>query len=64
MGACAMLPRIIGQGRAAELLQTEAKIDLIARDVGYQNPFVFSTTFKRVMGWPPSTFPGRAKLSS
>ncbi len=50
--------------RAAELLQTHAKIDTIARDVGYQNPFVFSTTFKRVMGWSPSAFPGRAKASS
>lgn len=50
--------------RAAELLQTDAKIDTIARDVGYQNPFVFSTTFKRVMGWSPSAFPGRAKASS
>lgn len=47
--------------RAAELLQTDAKIDTIARDVGYQNPFVFSTTFKRVMGWSPSAYPGRAK---
>jgi AraC-like DNA-binding protein len=47
--------------RAAELLQTDAKIDTIARDVGYQNPFVFSTTFKRVMGWSPSVFPGRTK---
>ncbi len=46
--------------RAAELLQTDAKIDTIARDVGYQNPFVFSTTFKRVMGWSPSAYPGRA----
>lgn len=50
--------------RAAELLLTQAKIDTIARDVGYQNPFVFSTTFKRVMGWSPSTFPGRTKASS
>ena len=50
--------------RAAELLQTNAKIDTIARDVGDQNPFVFSTTFKRVMGWSPSVFPGRAKAVS
>ncbi|TXT27824.1 MAG: response regulator receiver domain-containing protein (CheY-like) [Planctomycetota bacterium] len=49
--------------RAAELLPTEAKIEAISREVGYQNPFVFSTTFKRVMGWSPSTFPGRARPS-
>lgn len=49
--------------RAAELLQTDAKIDSISHDVGYQNPFVFSTTFKRVMGWTPSAFPGRVKSS-
>ena len=48
---------------AADLLQTNAKIDSIAREVGYQNPFVFSTTFKRVMGWTPSTYPGRARSS-
>lgn len=45
--------------RAAELLQTNRKIETISREVGYQNPFVFSTTFKRVMGWSPSLFPGR-----
>lgn len=49
--------------RAAELLQTDAKVEVIAREVGYQNPFVFSTTFKRVMGWSPSTFPGRTRSS-
>ncbi|MBS0206424.1 MAG: helix-turn-helix domain-containing protein [Planctomycetes bacterium] len=46
--------------RAAELLlQGGAKIESIATQVGYQNPFVFSTTFKRVMGWSPSEYPGR-----
>ena len=45
---------------AADLLSaTSAKIETIADQVGYQNPFVFSTTFKRVMGWPPSKYPGR-----
>ena len=35
MGACAMLPRIIGQGRAAELLYTGRRIDgAAARDLG------------------------------
>ena len=46
--------------RAAELLvQGGTKIESIANQVGYENPFVFSTTFKRVMGWPPSQYPGR-----
>lgn len=46
--------------RAAELLQTtDSKIEAIAREVGYQNPFVFSTTFKRCLGWSPSEYPGR-----
>jgi AraC-like DNA-binding protein len=46
--------------RAAELLvQGNAKIEVIANQVGYQNAFVFSTTFKRVMGWSPSEYPGR-----
>lgn len=46
--------------RAAELLvATEAKIETIATQVGYQNPFVFSTKFKRVMGFSPSEYPGR-----
>ncbi len=45
---------------AATLLRTtDAKIETIARQVGYQNPFVFSSTFKRVMGWSPSAYPGR-----
>jgi AraC-like DNA-binding protein len=35
------------------------KIEAIAHQVGYQNPFVFSTTFKKVMGWSPSEYPGR-----
>jgi AraC-like DNA-binding protein len=47
--------------RAAELLADPAlKIETIARRVGYDNPFVFSSTFKRVMGWSPSAYPGRA----
>lgn len=45
---------------AAELLaQSGSKIETIATQVGYQNPFVFSSTFKRVMGWSPSEYPGR-----
>lgn len=46
--------------RATELLRAGGhKIEAIANLVGYQNPFVFSTTFKRVMGWSPSEYPGR-----
>lgn len=45
---------------AAELLKERgSKIETIASRVGYHNPFVFSTTFKRVMGWSPSDYPGR-----
>ena len=50
----------LGMRRAADLLaEREAKVETIAARVGYRNPFVFSTTFKRVMGWPPSEYPGR-----
>ncbi len=46
--------------RAAELLgELGSKVETIANRVGYSNPFVFSTTFKRVMGWSPSDYPGR-----
>ncbi|MEW6301876.1 MAG: AraC family transcriptional regulator [Verrucomicrobiota bacterium] len=46
--------------RAAELLAaTDAKIETIASEVGYQNPFVFSTTFKKWIGLRPSDY--RAK---
>lgn len=45
---------------AARLLATtDDKIETIATDVGYENPFVFSTTFKKWVGWRPSEY--RAK---
>lgn len=45
---------------ASQLLKEPgSKIETIARKVGYQNSFVFSSTFKRVMGWSPSEYPGR-----
>ncbi len=45
---------------AAHLLATTSeKIDVIARQVGYQNPFAFSNTFKRMTGVRPSTFRAR-----
>ena len=41
--------------KAADLLATTSdKIETIARAVGYQNPFVFSNTFKKWIGWRPS----------
>lgn len=43
--------------RASELLEeTTHKIETIAAQVGYENPFVFSTTFKRWIGWRPSEY--------
>jgi len=50
--------------RAAELLADEGrKIASISNEVGYENPFVFSTAFKRCMGWSPSEHSSRAKTS-
>lgn len=41
--------------KAAELLATtDAKMEVISREVGYQNSFVFSNTFKKWIGWRPS----------
>jgi AraC-like DNA-binding protein len=41
--------------RAVELLSsTSDKVETIAAKLGYQNPFVFSTTFKKWIGWRPS----------
>jgi len=41
--------------KAAELLSTtNLKIETISHEVGYQNPFVFSNTFKKWIGWRPS----------
>jgi len=46
--------------RAADLLATtRLKVEIIAGEVGYQNPFVFSTSFKKWTGWRPSDYPGR-----
>lgn len=49
--------------RAAELLRSTGwTIERIAGEVGYGNGFVFSTTFKRVMGWPPSMYAKRGAV--
>jgi AraC-like DNA-binding protein len=45
---------------AAKLLAaTDDKIEIIANAVGYANPFVFSTTFKKWVGWRPSDYRAR-----
>ena len=45
---------------AARLLSTTTdKIETIAGAVGYENPFVFSTTFKKWVGWRPSDYRAR-----
>lgn len=49
---------------AAELLATtDDKIESIANAVGYQNAFVFSTTFKKWIGWRPSVHRAGARQS-
>jgi transcriptional regulator GlxA family with amidase domain len=41
--------------KAAELLSTtNLKVETISNEVGYINPFVFSNTFKKWIGWRPS----------
>ncbi|MEP4079434.1 AraC family transcriptional regulator [Haloferula sp.] len=41
--------------KASQLLASgDDKIEVIAREVGYQNPFTFSTAFKKWVGWRPS----------
>jgi AraC-like DNA-binding protein len=43
--------------RAAELLvTTNKKIEAIAQEIGYQNPFVFSNAFTKSIGWRPSEY--------
>jgi AraC-like DNA-binding protein len=47
--------------KAAELLSTtNLKVDTVAHAVGYQNPFVFSNTFKKWIGWRPSEHRSRS----
>lgn len=43
------------------LATTNMKIETIAREVGYQSPFTFSTTFKNWVGWRPSEHRNRSK---
>jgi len=44
------------QHAAHQLATTQAKIEEIALGVGYNNPFAFSNTFKRMTGFRPSHF--------
>ena len=37
------------------------KIETIAHACGYENPFVFSTTFKKWVGWRPSEYRARKR---
>lgn len=46
---------------AHELATTSRKIEAIARDVGYANPFTFSNTFKRLTGLRPSEYRSRPR---
>lgn len=51
--------------RAAELLTTtEYTIESIAREVGYQNPFVFSNAFTKWIGWRPSEYRRKRLMSA
>ncbi len=46
--------------RASALLEkSDDKIQTVAETVGYSNPFTFSSTFKKWIGWPPSVYRGR-----
>lgn len=50
--------------RAAEwLATTDEKIESVARAVGYVNPFVFSNTFKKWIGWRPSEHRVKASVA-
>jgi AraC-like DNA-binding protein len=46
---------------AKRLAATDDKIETIAGEVGYANPFVFSTTFKKWVGWRPSDYRARGR---
>lgn len=46
---------------AHQLVTTQKKIEAIAQDVGYINPFTFSNTFKRLTGFRPSEYRSRPR---
>ena len=50
--------------QAARLLSSGSdKIETIAHAVGYENPFVFSTTFKKWVGWRPSDYRAKHRIT-
>jgi AraC-like DNA-binding protein len=49
------------QHAARLLTTTDDKIETIAHECGYENPFVFSTTFKKWVGWRPSEYRARKR---
>jgi AraC-like DNA-binding protein len=53
---------VLRMQHAAHLLATtEVKIEAVAHEVGYQNSFAFSNTFKRMTGLRPSEFRSRKR---
>lgn len=49
---------------AGLLTETSLKLEAIADEVGYANPFVFSNTFKKWTGWRPSEYRSRPQGTS
>lgn len=47
------------QSAAKLLADTDMKVEVVAHKVGYQNAFVFSSTFKKWVGWRPSEYRSR-----
>lgn len=47
------------QRAKALLVSDSASVESVAQRVGYENPFAFSTAFKRYTGMPPSAFRSR-----
>ncbi len=51
--------------RARHLLsETDDKVEVIAREVGFESAFAFSNTFKQWVGWRPSEFRQGGKSAS
>jgi enoyl-CoA hydratase/carnithine racemase len=60
MGACAILPRIIGQGRAAELLYTGRSMSAEEGERwGFYNRLVDAKSWKTKRSLPSGSWPGR-----
>ena len=62
--AASQPPTPVRMAHAARLLATTGdKVEVIARSVGYANPFAFSNTFKRLTGFRPSDYRARPHVS-